>query len=55
VKEVSGQRKEGELNAGSGSAMEKRSSEQLQPDSRELSVVCSEAGPLQVRESSEQL
>jgi hypothetical protein len=55
VMEVPVQRKEGELNAGSRSAMEKGSLEQLQPDSRELSVVCSEAGPIRVRESSEQL
>jgi hypothetical protein len=55
VKEVLVQRKEGELNAGSGSAMEKGFSEQLQLDSRELFVVCSEAGPVRVRESSEQL
>jgi hypothetical protein len=55
VKEVPVQRKEGELKAGSRSAMEKGSSEQLRPDIRELSVVCSEAGSARVRESSEQL
>ncbi len=43
------------LNVGSRSDLEKRSLEQSEPDSRELSVVCSEAGPIRVRESSEQL
>jgi hypothetical protein len=55
VLEVPGQRKEGEVQTGSGSAMEKRSLEQLQPDSREFSVVCSVACPVRVREFSEQL
>jgi hypothetical protein len=43
------------LNAGSGAALEKRSSEQLQSVSSELSVVCSEAGPVRVKEFSAQL
>jgi hypothetical protein len=55
VLEVPGQRKEGVLNVGSGSDLEKRSLEQSKLDSRELSVVSSKAGPVRVKDFSEQL
>jgi hypothetical protein len=55
VSEVPGQRKEGVWNVGSGSDLEKRSLEQSKPDSREPSVVSSEAGPGRLKDYSEQL